>query len=279
MKKKFEQFSVLMSVYINDDVVFLRQAFQSLIEQSANFGELVVVCDGPITIEQENVLNCFKEKLGVENIIFKNPRLERNQGLGKALNFGVDYCSRDYIVRMDSDDISAAKRIEWLSELVERFPTADVIGSQIEEFKSQPGDLGIKRIVPEDTDSIFKYSKIRNPMNHVSVCIKRSSLESAGGYENVLWHEDYFLWVKMLSLGMKLINVSDVHVYVRVGELGSRRNGLKYLKSEYLFLKRCYRLGHFNLFNILTYMSPRLFVRLMPSKFTGFIYRYLRTSK
>ncbi|MBE1298283.1 MAG: glycosyltransferase [Alteromonadaceae bacterium] len=272
-------FSVLMSIYVNDDVGFLREAFESLVKQSVLFEELVVVCDGEITDEQESVLADYEKKFALLSIAYKNPRLKINQGLGNALNFGSGFCTQKYIVRMDSDDISTIDRIEKLTAVISQYPNADVVGALIEEFNSNPGDLGIKRVVPEGTASIFNYSKIRNPMNHVTACIKKDSLDRVGGDENVLWHEDYYLWIKMLRLGMELRNVHDVHVFVRVGELGGRRNGIKYLRSEFNFLKRCLSIGHFSLLNTISYMLPRLSVRLMPAGVTAYIYKFLRSAK
>ena len=40
--------------------------------------------------------------------VFKIITLEKNMGLAKALNKGIEQCSNEIIARMDSDDISIA---------------------------------------------------------------------------------------------------------------------------------------------------------------------------
>lgn len=270
--------SVLMSVYIKDDAGFFEEALESVFSQADKLFQMVLVCDGKITPEQDEIIARYTISFSRKGLDFKNPRLKENGGLGEALQFGSRYCRGDYIARMDSDDICSPDRFEKTHLLISKFPSADVIGAQIEEFKKTPGDLGVKRIVPTSTNDIFTYSKLRNPMNHVSTCIKRESLEAVNGYEHVLWHEDYYLWVKMLDKGMELINSSDVNVFVRVHDIGGRRSGLAYLKSELNFLNKCYELGFFSTFNTIRYITPRVFIRFLPSRMLSYLYRFLRCS-
>ena len=54
-----------------------------------------------------------------------------------------------------------------------------------------------------------------SPMNHVTVCIRNETLKSLGSYEHMLWHEDYFLWLKLLGGGANFKNMNESHVYVR----------------------------------------------------------------
>lgn len=269
-------FSVLMSIYKNDSPDELEESYNSLLNQGSSISQFVLVCDGPVGDELNAKVLDFESKAKLQNIIFKCVRLDKNQGLGKALAIGQTYCSNDYIVRMDSDDISLENRLLELSNYIKENPDTDVIGAQIEEFSVVPGDLGNVRKVPLHHNDIFKYSKVRNPMNHVTVCIKKSALEDCGGYEDVLWHEDYYLWVKMLQKGFKFANLSNTHVAVRVKGIGGRRTGSKYFKAELNFLNYQFSKHHFSFYDRAKYLLPRVFFRFMPSSLTGFMYRMLR---
>lgn len=269
-------FSVLMSVYNNDDPLFLEEALQSIYLQDRQAEQVVIVCDGPINQKLKNILAQFKEMFGLNGISFKVIPLSENIGLGLALAEGFKHCDGKYIVRMDSDDISLNNRLKLLENFIFENPGIDVFGAQIEEFNSKPGDLGVQRRVPLTHTEIVKYSKTRNPFNHVTVCIKKSALEDVGGYEGVLWHEDYYLWLKMLSNTKQVANMSTVQVYVRVKGFGDRRGGLDYLNAEFSFLKKAISLGVFNLFDAILYISPRLLIRLMPSFLVQRVYRLLR---
>ena len=64
-------------------------------------------------------------------------------------------------------------------------------------------------------------------MNHVTACIKRSSLMKAGGYQTLLLLEDYLLWINMIVAGCKLANINESLVYVRVGNGFDGKRGSK----------------------------------------------------
>ena len=73
------------------------------------------------------------------------------------------------------------------------------------------------RICPANHEDIVKMAKKRNPMNHVTACIKKSALMKCGGYQSLLLLEDYLLWLNMIVSGAKLANINESLVYVRVG--------------------------------------------------------------
>ena len=207
--------SVLMSVYKNDNPDFLKIALESIYEkQTRKPDEIVVVFDGELTPELYTVLDKFKENK--EDVVFYYPQ-EVNQGLGQALRIGSEKCTGDYIFRMDSDDISVPERFEKQLACIEANPDIDVLGTDIAEFDISPDEEKRLRICPEKHNDIIRMGKKRNPMNHVSVCMKRSALEKCGGYETLLLLEDYYLWLKMIASGCKLENMHEALVYVRVG--------------------------------------------------------------
>lgn len=73
-----EKYSVLMSVYQKERPEYLRSAIISILNQTLQAEEIILVCDGPLTDELEQVLSDFVSHLTLV-------RLEENSGLGKAL--------------------------------------------------------------------------------------------------------------------------------------------------------------------------------------------------
>lgn len=215
--------SVLMSVYRNDDPGFLKTALESIYEQQTlKPNEIVIVFDGALTDELYAVLYDFRK--GKEAVVNFYP-LETNMGLGNALRIGAQKCTGDYIFRMDSDDISLPNRFQKQIEYMNNNPNIDVLGSNIGEFFDTP-DAGTRiRVCPSEHSDIVNMAKKRCPMNHVSVCIKRSALETCGGYESLLLLEDYYLWLKMIVSGCVLANIDDVLVFVRIGNGFHKKRG------------------------------------------------------
>ena len=220
------KYSVLMSVYKNDDADFLKIALESIYDnQTRKPDEVVVVFDGPLKEPLYQVLNEFQK--GREEIVKYYPQ-EVNRGLGEALRIGSELCTGDYILRMDSDDISDKERFAKQIAYVEAHPDIDAVGTDIAEFNKDPFTEEMRtRVCHANHDDIEKMCKKRNPMNHVTACIKKSSLLKAGGYQTLLLLEDYLLWINMICVGCKLANINESLVYVRVGNGFDGKRGSK----------------------------------------------------
>lgn len=230
-----------MSVYKNDDPGFLKVALESIYDkQSRKPDEVVVVFDGPLNQPLYEVLSAFQK--GREEVVKYYPQ-KTNRGLGEALRIGSELCTGDYILRMDSDDISDDKRFEKQIAYVEAHPEVDALGSDIAEFDKDPTTEVMRtRVCPTKHEDIVRMCKKRNPMNHVTACIKRSTLMKAGGYQTLLLLEDYLLWINMIVAGCKLANINESLVYVRVGngfdgKRGSKERIVGWSKLQEIMLK------------------------------------------
>lgn len=266
------KFSVLMSVYKNDEVLFLKRALSSIYEeQTVKPEQIVIVIDGPITSELQQVITNFYNKY--EEVVTLVP-LKSNVGLGEALRIGTTYCRNEYIFRMDSDDISNKFRFEKQIKFIIENPEIDVIGTNIFEFHTNTDEQMMIRMVPEKHKDIVRLAKKRNPMNHVTVCIKKSSLEKCGGYESLLLLEDYYLWLKMIVSGCTLANINEPLVYVRVGngfisKRGSKTRIIGWKRLQEYMIK--YKLiSKYEAFMNMIYIN--IFV-LTPPFFKSLIYR------
>lgn len=236
------KYSVLMSVYAKDDPIFLAPALRSIYEdQTKKPDEIVIVFDGPLTDDLYQVLNEFAKD---KSDIVRYCPLETNQGLGEALRIGSELCTGDYIFRMDADDISHPQRFERQIIYIESHPEIDVLGTDIAEFYQTPNEINMRiRACPKKHSDIVKMAKRRNPMNHVTVCVKRKTLYQCGSYENVLLLEDYFLWLKMIVANCTFANINDSLVYVRIGNGFHSKRGSKTRINGWKFLQK-YMLKH-----------------------------------
>lgn len=228
-------FSVLMSVYKNDNPEFLHLALKSIYDdQTVKPHEIIIVFDGPLTDALYQTVDAFAADKGQ---IVKIVRLDTNDGLGNALQAGTALCTCQYIFRMDSDDISAPTRFEKQMSFAQANPDVDCFGTYISEFTDSPAEALRQRIVPLDHQGIVKMAKTRSPMNHVSVCIKRSALLACKGYAEVKLLEDYYLWLKMIVSGCTLANIPEALVYVRTGHNFSAKRSNKERVQGWKFLQ------------------------------------------
>ena len=115
----------------------------------------------------------------------------------------------------------------------------------------------------------------------MSVMYKKSSVYLAGGYMDLFWNEDYYLWIRMALQGAVMANTGTVLVNVRTGsDMYKRRGGKKYFQSE-KFLQK-YMLNH-AMINRITYIENMLkrwiIQRLLPNSLRGVVFRTLARKK
>lgn len=262
-------FSLLMSVYKYDDASFLEQALKSIEANSLIPTDFVLVCDGELTDELNNIVDNYANRLPF-NVI----RLPHNVGLGRALQTGIDYCKCEWVARFDADDICVLDRFEKQIAFIKQNPDVDVVGGQIVEFVNDPNEINThKKVVPTSYHHIYHYAKSRNPINHMTVMIKKSAVLDVGNYRHAPLYEDYDLWVRMLTKGYKLANTDEVLVYVRGGgNMYQRRGGVSYAQQEIKMQIGFYKMGLISVLQLIVNVMIRVPIRLIPSKLRGVIY-------
>lgn len=240
------RFSVLMSVYIKEKPEYLEKSLKSIFDQKLKADEVVLVKDGPLTDELENIISKFEEDEKTLKII----SLEKNMGLGEALRIGIENCSYELIARMDTDDICKKNRFEEQINCFKKNPDLDMIGSWTDEFQEVDGEIKVKSIrkTPEKEEEIIKKLKMSNAFNHPTVMYKKSAVIKAGNYsEEFNCLEDYYLWVRMAVNNSKFYNIQKSLIYFRV-TIGTskRRGGLKMLQNDIRLHRKFEKIGFIN---------------------------------
>ena len=215
-------FTVLLSVYKGDKATDFKAAIESITTiQMIKPSEIMLVVDGPVSDDINKVISDVSNEFPK---LFKIIRFEHNQGLGIALQKGLEAASNDIVMRMDSDDIAVPDRFEKQIQYMGSHPDVAICGGQIEEFVDEESNIVGKRMVPCDDGDIRNYMKSRCPFNHMTVALRRSEVLRAGNYQPWFWNEDYYLWLRMMLTGCKFANLPDTLVHVRVGkDLYARR--------------------------------------------------------
>jgi len=278
-KKDFPKYSVLLSVYRMESSSNLDASLKSIFNQTVLCDELVLVEDGPLNDKLYSLIDEYKKKY---SSIIHVVKLDKNVGLGLALNRGIVECSNELIARFDSDDISVEDRCEkQLKQFVDD-PQLDIIGSNHIEFVD---DINNKKTftyknLPSTDEEIKKYARKRNPFSHSAIMYKKSKVLEAGNYRNYYYVEDYDLWVRMIQIGCKCKNIDEYLSYVRVSEdLYKRRGGFKYLKSLMKFKNEQLRTGFYSFGDYIKSSTAHIIVCLMPGFLRKIVYQRLLRKK
>lgn len=267
------KFSVLMSVYRRTNPIFLDEALKSIWDhQHLKPSQIVLIQDGPISKETDQVLLRWNKRLGTKFTLF---RFEVNNGLASALNKGLTLCRYELVARMDDDDISLPGRFRQQIKYFLSHPNIGVLGTQVEERDQSLKRVLAYRKVPISNKDILSFSKKRSPVNHPSVMFKKSIVLSVGGYPS-LYPEDWPLWGLLLSRQVIFSNLSETQVIMRAQDAISNRRGLKFLIGEVSSLTFLFNCGHLSFFEFSKCLIIRAIVRLSPIKIRTFLYKHFR---
>ncbi|AKF24144.1 hypothetical protein YH65_01045 [Sulfurovum lithotrophicum] len=268
------KYSVLLSVYHRENPLFLEHSLRSIERQTLPPEEIVLVKDGPLTKELDAVI---EKHMNTSSSPYTIVSLEKNQGLGIALNRGIKHCSYEWVARMDTDDIALPDRFEKQFAYLSEHPDTDIVGGWICEFDSNHEICNKERRVPASHEAIVRFAKHRNPLNHMTVVFRKEAVLDAGGYLPMNGFEDYYLWMRMLQKGKRFANIPEVLVKARTGrDMIARRQGWKYAKDELALEKVAYQTGFWSALDRVRNLFTRFLPRLLPVAIVEKLYNLLR---
>jgi glycosyltransferase involved in cell wall biosynthesis len=266
-----EPFALLVSVYDGDRPDYVRRALHSAVDdQTVRPDQVIIVRDGPV---RDELAACLAEITEHCRVPVTFVPLERNGGLGPALNEGLAASRFDVVARMDADDIAMPHRFAVQLPLIQ---DADIVGAGLLEFVTDTDDVVGQRVPPVDPEHIARYARLHDPFNHPTVVYRREAVLAAGGYTSLPLMEDYSLFARMIQTGARALNVPEPLVYYRVGESAfKRRGGLALLRSELALQREFRRSGFTSPAGYLRNVAVRGGYRLVPWWLRRAVYRPL----
>ena len=226
--------AIMLSVYKNDNINYLKESVDSLLNQTTNQHTVLIGVDGPVGKEMEQLFAEYELNNKIRII-----RYQENRGLAAVLNDLLKICKAenfDYYARMDADDVAVNNRFEKQCHYLEQHPEVDVVGGAIEEIDGESNPRGKKVSYPLSHGDCKKMFGYRNPMAHPAVMFRKSYFEKVEGYRSEFRkNQDTMLWFDGFKNGCVFANIPDTVLYFRVTNsmLGKRRNGWEYAKSRF----------------------------------------------
>ncbi|MDI5890277.1 glycosyltransferase [Halomonas rhizosphaerae] len=267
-------FSVLLSVYKDESPSYLKQALLSIWDdQLLKPSQIVIVRDGPLTSDLNSVLVDFKAVLGG---VLTEVSIDKNVGLGAALNEGLKHCQYELVARMDTDDVALPNRFARQAEFMLENPDVSVCSTWVQEFDQNLKNSQGLRKVPVSHEEIVNFGKRRNPLSHPAVIFRKSAVLGVGGYPPFRKSQDYALWSLLLSRGYKMANIPEVLLHMRTGDGLMARRGLSYLMHEYRILRFQKDIGFIGWKDYLVNLAIRTTVRLPPAPIKRMLYKLAR---
>lgn len=269
------RYSVLMSVYKNDNPDFLKIAIESMLNQTVTPEQFVIVEDGPVSSEIEDVIATYEHS---RSDLFTIVRLKMNSGLGNALNNGLKVCRNELVARMDADDISLPERCEKQLKRFKSNPNLSILGTQIKEFINNETNIVSVRKVPSSFENIKIFARRRSPFNHPTVMYKKSAIEKLDGYPTLNRKEDLGLFILAVNSDVYSENLEEALLLYRTNENNQKRrktwvNCKEYIQVMYGFYKK----GFLDIKDMLYVLFGQTSFFLLPAIITNRLSRkYLR---
>ena len=272
IENKTPNFSVLIPVYIKEDPSFFYECLKSINNQTLKSDEIIICIDNNISEELDLVIKNFSEDLDIKKIVYRG-----KDQLGGSLAMGVEGCKNQLIFRMDADDICDKNRFKIMLNYF-LVKDLDILGCWTKEFNRHINDLNRVRKTPSKVSK--KNCNFRNPFNHPSVLFKKNSVIQAGNYKSCKSFEDWYLWLRMIKLEMKMENLDDILVHQRVGNnFESRRSGINYINNEFEALNLWRKEKLISNTTFLASLTIRLFLRILPQGLLTLVYSSFLRSK
>ena len=196
--------SVLMPAY--NAQAFIRQSVQSVLAQTFEDFELIVVNDGS-TDDTAAILAAFDDP---RLRIIDNPR---NLGIVGTLNHGHQIARGRYIARQDADDFSLPLRFARQKAFLDTNPQTVIVASEMTLLED--GNITFTREGGDTDPAIVEWLlHLGNPLGHTSMMFRAETVAAMGSYlrEDFTYAEDFDFSHRMLQHGQ--ISVLPEHLVI-----------------------------------------------------------------
>lgn len=184
------KFSVIIPVYNKE--LFIKRSLQSVLEQTYNDFEIIVVDDG----SSDNSASVIKD--------FDDSRIfyiyKENGGVSSARNLGIANSTGEWVVFLDADDILYPNALQTYFHLIHKYPGLNVVAASADQSNKNYPKQEFDYIVRDyDYSNAVSYAKSGFSLIHTdSICIKKTLIDKVGGFnENYTHGEDMDLWKRL----------------------------------------------------------------------------------
>ncbi len=200
--------SVVMPVYNAER--FLRQAIESILNQTFTDFEFIIVNDGSTDVSPLIIEEYKKQD---SRIIVHN--LPQNMGIVSAMNSGCKLAHGKYIAVMHSDDISMPDRLEKQVVFLNGNSDISVVGANIQTV-DESGEYLEQSRMPLLPVHLKWELLFGSALAHPTVMMRVSDIAPIGFYKFERFPaEDYDLWTRLAKV-VQLANLPDILLHYRV---------------------------------------------------------------
>jgi GT2 family glycosyltransferase len=187
-----------------------------MFSQSLPPDQLVLTLNGPANAAQQKIISRYQRDSRIKDICVL-PIMNR-VGFAKALNIGSDHCTGEWIMRMNSGDVSPTDRVKVQKDYIIEHPRIDLIGGWSEQYSEDRPNIRI-RSSPVTHGAVVQALKWRNILVDPSLLVRAETLRAVGGYRDTFAAlEDWDLYVRLVLAKAQIAVIPKVLVRMMAGE-------------------------------------------------------------
>ena len=177
---------------------YIVETIQSVLSQSHQNFEIIIVDDGSAPEHADYLKGFLADKPAMRYAV------QNNQGVAAARNHAARLAGGKYFLFLDSDDLILPDYIEKCLTVLENNPDCKLVYPLAEYFDAQEGLWNLPDY--DGLESLLKGNRIPIISMH-----RAEDFVSLGGFdENLTTHEDWDLWIRLLSNGGTVIRIPEV---------------------------------------------------------------------
>lgn len=185
--------SVLMAVLNGEK--FLCEAIESIIDQTYDDFEFIIVNDGS-TDASEEIIQSYHNK----DSRIKTLKNDENIGLAGSLNLGIQHTDGKYIARMDADDVSMPERFEKQIFYLDENPDIQVLGTNV--FRINENGIILREVAYPTLSKDMRWNMIwgnNAVVCHPTVMMRTQWIRDIGLYKDQQTSQDLELWSRVFN--------------------------------------------------------------------------------
>ena len=236
---------------------YIKEAIESVLNQTISAFELIVIDDG----SNDNTLSIVSE-LAKNDSRIKLIINDKNMGVARTRNRGMELSTGEYVAFLDSDDIWHSDKLEKQIELA-RKTGADIIYCSY-ALMAENGKSKYNNFIVSDKVS-FHEMLTCNVLGCSTVLLSKQIAKNYR-FDTRFYHEDYVLWLQIMRDGYKAAGVTECLVDYRVMESSRSSNKFDSAKKRwkiyrdflnYSFVKCLYLSFRYALMGVLKYRNKK----------------------
>lgn len=208
MKIENVKVSIIMPCY--NDGRYIQKSIQSVINQTIQSWELIIIDDG--SDDSETLLYLNKLEHPKIKIYF-----EEHGGPSHARNKGIKYASGKYILPLDADDIIAPSYLEKAISVLDQDSSIGIVYCEAEFFDKKQERWNLPNFTIE--------RMLLHNIIFVTSLFRKSDWEAIGGFDEHLEYglEDYDFWLSILERKTTVYRIPEILFYYRIKSLSRNK--------------------------------------------------------